>query len=159
MIPATQRTNNVPGYAIDVTPWSTENQIWIKMEGYTPLLPTNSVFEMYTTVKDKLKEDSYDTVKCSTEFWGLGIEGTIHDFKVEDYQSKTVFHDFAVEGNNQSSVAEYLDTANGGVSDWYISPFEGEATYDCSKSYCKVTCVVYRKLVTEDKENDVQYTR
>lgn len=39
MIPATQRTENVAGYALDVTPWSTESQFWLKMEAYTPLLP------------------------------------------------------------------------------------------------------------------------
>ena len=100
-------------------------------------------------------KDLYDTVKCSTEFWGLGIESTIHDFKVEDYQSKTVLHDFVTVGNNQSSMTEYLDTANGGTSDWFISPFEGENKYECTTSYCKVTCVVYRTLVTSDKENDV----
>lgn len=38
MIPATQRTENVAGYALDVTPWSTETQFWLKMEAYTPLL-------------------------------------------------------------------------------------------------------------------------
>ena len=36
MIPATQRTNNAAGYALDVTPWATETQLWIKMEAYTP---------------------------------------------------------------------------------------------------------------------------
>ena len=50
MIPATQRTNNVAGYALDMTAWSTESQVWIKMEAYTPLLTTNSVFEMYAAI-------------------------------------------------------------------------------------------------------------
>lgn len=72
MIPATQRTNNVPGYALDITPWATESQLWVKMEGYTPKLKDNSVFEMYFTVFDKYaKTTTYDTVKCSTEYWGV----------------------------------------------------------------------------------------
>lgn len=50
IIPATQRTNNVPGYALDITPWSTSSQMWFLMEAYTPVLPVGSVFEMYTTV-------------------------------------------------------------------------------------------------------------
>ena len=48
MIPATQRTNNVPGFAIDMTPWGTKSQLWIRMEAYTPVLQNGSVFEMYT---------------------------------------------------------------------------------------------------------------
>ena len=53
IIPATQRTNNVAGYALDITPWATETQFWLKMEAYTPVLDANSVFEMYTSVLDK----------------------------------------------------------------------------------------------------------
>ena len=87
MIPATQRTNNLPGYALDITPWSTETQMWIKMEAYTPLLPTNSIFEIYASVLDEYdyKRIMYDTVKCSMEFWGLGQENTVNEFEVEDY--------------------------------------------------------------------------
>ena len=29
LIPATQRTNNLPGFAMDVTPWTTETQFWL----------------------------------------------------------------------------------------------------------------------------------
>ena len=74
MIPATQRTDNIAGYALDVTPWSTDTQFWIKMEAYTPRLVDNSVFEMYVSVKDKYQESTtvYDTVKCATEAWNLG---------------------------------------------------------------------------------------
>ena len=73
MIPATQRSNNALGYAMDITPWSTESQLWIKMEVYAPLLDNNSIFEMYTSVLDEWETDKtlYDTVKCSTEYWGL----------------------------------------------------------------------------------------
>ena len=87
MIPATQRTDNLPGYALDITPWSTETQMWIKMEAYTPLLPTNSVFEIYASVLDEYEYSRilYDTVKCSMEFWGLDQENTVNEFVVEDY--------------------------------------------------------------------------
>ena len=99
VIPATQRTNNVPGYALDVTPWATETQLWIKMEAYTPVLPANSVFEMYTSVKDHWDTSRvlYDTVKCSTEYWGSTFENsTVNDFEVEDYRGETVFYDDSV---------------------------------------------------------------
>ena len=72
MIPATQRTNNVPGFAVDMTPWGTKSQLWIKMEAYTPVLETGSVFEMYTQIKDHFDTENvtYDSVMCSTEFQG-----------------------------------------------------------------------------------------
>lgn len=64
VIPATQRTNNLPGFALDITPWTTESQIWIKMQAYTPRLPVNSVFEMYASVLDRYETTRilYDTV-------------------------------------------------------------------------------------------------
>ena len=70
------------------------------MEGYTPLLPTNSVFEMYTTMQDKESKTFFDTVMCSTEFWGLNIGITGNEFKVEDYQSSTVFFETNEVGTN-----------------------------------------------------------
>ena len=72
VIPATQRTRNRAGYALDITPWSTENQFWLKMEAYTPVLPTNSIFEMYTSVLDTWDSSRvlYDTVKCGVEYLG-----------------------------------------------------------------------------------------
>ena len=79
------------------------------MEAYTPILPPNSVFEMYTSVLDKwdTTRTLYDTVKCSTEYWGSTFENsTVNDFEVEDYRSESVFYDDTVTvGNNQSSVA------------------------------------------------------
>ena len=159
LIPATQRTNNVPGYALDVTPWATETQLWIKMEAYTPLLPPNSVFEMYTSVKDHwdTSREFYDTVKCTTEYWGSTFENsTVNDFEVGDYQSKSVFYDdVETVGDSKTSVSHLLDTSNGGTSDWWISPFADEAKITCNDYYCTVTCVVYRKLLTTDTKNDV----
>ena len=112
MIPATQRTNNLPGYALDITPWSTETQMWIKMEAYTPLLPSNSIFEIYASVLDEFSYDvlKYDTVKVSMEFWGLDQTNTVNEFEVEDYQSSVPFHEDETIGDNISSVSKYLDT-------------------------------------------------
>ena len=56
------------------------------------------------------------------------------------------------------SVAQYLDTANEGTSDWWLSPFADEAKITCNEYYCTVTCVVYRKLLTSDSSNDVQFS-
>ena len=51
----------------------------------------------------------------------------------------------------------YLDTANGGTSDWWLSPYAGENEVDCNASYCKVTCTVYRLLSNDDSVNDIQF--
>ena len=122
------------------------------MEAYTPVLDANSVFEMYTSVLDKWDTSRvlYDTVKCSTEYWGTTFENsTVNDFEVNDYRSESVFFDDAVTvGDNQSSSAIYLDTATGGADDWWLSPFTDETKISCNEYYCKVTCVVYRKLLT-----------
>lgn len=132
------------------------------MEAYTPVLAANSVFEMYTSVLDKwdTSRKLYDTVKCSTEYWGSALENTtVNDFKVEDYRSEEVFYDDKVTvGNNLSAVAQYLDTANEGTSDWWLSPFADEATVKCNDYYCKVTCVVYRPMINTDTANDVQFS-
>jgi len=131
------------------------------MEAYTPVLAANSVFEMYTSVLDKwdTSRKLYDTVKCSTEYWGSAFENsTVNDFEVNDYRSEEVFYDDKVTvGDSQSSVAQYLDTANGGTSDWWLSPFANEAKISCNDYYCKVTCVVYRKMINTDTQNDVQF--
>ena len=77
------------------------------MEAYTPVLDANSVFEMYTSVLDQWDTSRvlYDTVKCSTEYWGSTFENsTINDFEVDDYRSASVFFDDKVTvGDNQSS--------------------------------------------------------
>ena len=133
------------------------------MKAYTPLLPTNSVFEMYVSVLDEYDTTRifYDTVKCSLEFWGrrTDTDGFYNDFEVNDYQSSVTFHDDSTVGDNLSSVAHFLDTANGGTSDWWQSPFKDDSKVECTESYCDITCTVYRKQVTEDRENDVQYER
>ena len=118
------------------------------MKAYTPLLPTNSVFEMYVSVLDK--DDTtrifYDTVKCSIEFWGLrSQEGYTNDFEVNDYQSSVTFHDDLTVGDNVSSVAQFLDTENGGTTDWWQSPFVDDSKVECADAYCDITCTVYRK--------------
>ena len=158
MIPATQRYNNAKGYAMDITPWSTDTQLWIKMEVYAPLLPVQTVFEMYTSVLDQweLEETIWDTVKCSTEYWGNSVNNTPHnDFKVQDYTSNILFYEDTTVGNNESSVAAFLDEAYEGTSDWYLSTFADENTMVCNDYYCKVTCTVYRDQLNTDKVNDV----
>ena len=132
------------------------------MEAFTPLLSTNSVFQMYTSLQDKASTDELllDTVMCSTEFWGLNVGITVNEFKVEDYVSDKSFLAAEELGTNESALELYLDTANGGTSDWWLSPFAGENGVDCNESYCKepyckVSCVVYRELVNDDKENDI----
>ena len=102
MIPATQRTNNVAGFALDVTPWSTKTQFWLKMVAYTPKMPDFSVFEMYASVLDKwdTSRPLYDTVKCSTEYWGTAQENPVGGFWVDDYRSSEIFYDLATIGNN-----------------------------------------------------------
>ena len=104
MIPATRRTNNVAGYALDVTPWSTASQFWIKMEAYTPVLQDNSIFELYVAIKDKFETDSnqYDTVKCSMEMWNLQQEHAQYDFRVEDFYGGEIFYDSESVGTNVS---------------------------------------------------------
>ena len=159
MIPATQRTDNTAGYALDVTPWTTDNQFWIKMEAYTPVLPLNSIFEMYTSILDTYDTDvtMYDTVKCSLEFWGKDAEVTYESYSINDYRSDKVFYKDETEGDFESSVAQYLDTASGGTEDWNLSRYEGDNVMECNDYYCKFTCVVYRKQITDDKDNDVQF--
>ena len=150
MIPATQRTNNLPGYALDITPWTTETQIWIKMTAYTPVLPTNSVFEMYVSVLDPY-DTAYDTVKCSMEYWGNEQANTVDEFEVNDYRGSVPLHEETTVGDSISSVASLLDTAKGGTSDWWLSPFADDSKIECTDSYCDVTCVVYRTQSTADK--------
>ena len=153
MIPATQRTDNVAGYALDVTPWSTQTQFWIKMEAYTPLLKENSVFEMYTSIKDQwnTSEDLYDTVMCSTNYWSSLEESPVNSsFSVEDYQSGMLLFNASEVGTTETQLDSYRDTTQGGSNDWYLSSFSGDNSVECNQAYCKVTCVVYRKLVTDD---------
>ena len=153
IIPGTQRVKNEAGFALDITPWSTKTQFWIKMEAYTPVLETNSVFEMYTSVLDEFDPTKvlYDTVKCSSEYWGTQQADTVNNFTVEDYQSSRLFYDegtvdnaYSIVGNNQSSLESYKDTENEGTSDWYLSLYADENKIDCNDYYCKVTCVMYR---------------
>lgn len=161
MIPATQRTNNEAGYAMDVTPWSTESQLWIKMEAYTPVLPINSVFEMYVSILDTwdTTRTMYDSVKCSTEYKGDSTENNTNEYTVDDYVSSILFsEDPSTSGTYISSVAPYLDTVNGGSLNWYVSPYVEENSVDCNEFYCKLQCVVYRKQITTDRVNDVQYS-
>ena len=129
------------------------------MEAFTPLLSTNSVFQMYTSLQDKASTDELllDTVMCSTEFWGLNVGITVNEFKVEDYVSNISFLVADELGTNESALEPYLDTSNGGTSDWWLSPFADDNGVDCNDSYCKVSCVVYRELVNDDKENDIQF--
>ena len=117
------------------------------MQAFTPRLPTNSVFEMYASVWDKYDATRimYDTVKCSMEYWGQGQTNTVNEFEVDDYQSDVTFNEITTVGNNLSSVAQLLDTANGGTSDWWLSPFAGDNQVECTESYCNVSCVVYRQ--------------
>ena len=70
MIPATARATNVGGYSLDVTPWSDQSKIWIKMEAWTPKLTDNSIFEMYTAIQDTwdTSRTMFDSVKCSVEY-------------------------------------------------------------------------------------------
>lgn len=77
---------------------------------------------------------------------------------VEDYTSSILFYEDNTIGDNISSSAKLLDTANGGTSDWFLSPYKDENKIDCTEYYCKATCTVYRDLITLDKLNDVQYT-
>ena len=100
----------------------------------------------------------YDTVKCSTEIWPPVQEvPAASSFTVEDYNSSDIFDSITTPaGTNISHVAAYLDTAKaGGTSDWYLSTFKSENSVNCNSAYCKVTCVVYRNLITDDKDNDV----
>lgn len=102
----------------------------------------------------------YDTVKCSTEIWPPVQEiPSLNSFTVEDYNSSEIFYNIITPaGTYVSQLASYLDTAKvGGTSDWYLSTFQNENSVDCNSAYCKVTCVVYRNLITDDKDNDVQY--
>ena len=141
MIPATQRTDNPSGYALDVTPWSTKSQLWIKMEAWTPQLVANSIFEMYTTIQDTwdTSRTMYDTVKCQVEFWSGADGNSINSgaYSVEDYSSLTLFYSDTTDGNNETSVAAYVDSAIGGNTDWYLSPVQDENYYECNDSYCK----------------------
>jgi len=133
---------------MDVTPWSTESQLWIKMEAYTPVLPINSVFEMYVSILDTwdTTRTMYDSVKCSTEYKGDSTENNTNEYTVDDYVSSILFsEDPSTSGTYISSVAPYLDTVNGGSLNWYVSPYVEENSVDCNEFYCKLQCVVYRK--------------
>ena len=121
------------------------------MTAYTPVLPTNSVFEMYVSVLDPYQRIFYDTVKCSMEYWGNEQANTVDEFEVNDYQSSVPLHEETAIGDNISTVASLLDTANGGTSDWWLSPFVDDSKIECTDSYCDVTCVVYRTQSTADK--------
>ena len=66
---------------------------------------------------------------CSTEFWGLNVGITVNEFKVEDYVSDKSFLAAEELGTNESALELYLDTANGGTSDWWLSPFAGENAF------------------------------
>lgn len=140
-IPATQRTNNSEGYAMDITPWSTDNQMWIKMEAYTPRLEANSIFEMYAAIQDTwdTSRTMFDTVKCAVEFW-LDADGNSTNpaaFSIGDYVSTLPLFLITTDGTSETSVASYLDTANNGSSDWFLSPVQEENAYICNQSYCK----------------------
>ena len=52
-----------------------------------------------------------------------------------------------------------LDTAQDGSADWYLSTFKDDNTVVCTDTYCTMTCVVYRELITSDKSRDVQYSK
>ena len=80
-------------------------------------------------------------------------------YTVADYVSTTPFFLDSTDGNNETSVAKYLDSALGGNSDWYLSPVVDENFYACNESYCKYQCIVYRNLLSEDKVTDVQFSK
>ena len=116
---------------------------------------------MYVSIKDKFTtaNDVYDTVKCAVQVWNQNEEHTSLDFTVEDYYSTKIFYDSELTGTNQSAFASYLDTAQSGTTDWYLSTFQDDNTSECTDSWCKITCVAYRELITDDKTTDVQFSK
>ena len=105
---------------------------------------------MYVSVLDPYVI-AYDTVKCSMEYWGNEQANTVDEFEVNDYRGSVPLHEETTVGDSISSVASLLDTANGGTSDWWLSPFADDSKIECTDSYCDVTCVVYRTQSTADK--------
>lgn len=98
----------------------------------------------------------FDSVKCTTVYQPTASTAV---YSVDDYVSSLPFYLDPTGGTFRTSVSKHLDTAQGGSSDWKPSPDEEDNSMDCSSSsYCKFICTVYRELLTESTQTDVQYS-
>ena len=133
MVPATQRTNNTPGFALQQTSWTdlsldgTEDAVYVNITLLTPVLNVGNVIQMYASFglpaaevisADNTAQKKYDTVACSVEYHG-SENFNYYKYEVHDYSSIDLFHDITT-GTFLSSIADKLDTANEGTEDWVI---------------------------------------
>ena len=166
MISAGQRTNTSDGLQVKAASWigsdpqnstsAEKDHLFVSLILQTPQLVSGNVVEMFFSIEDEANSTvfpSFDTVLCTVEWLGeesnqfLGYEA--HDLS----QTNISLYDERSEGTYRTQVEKFYDTAKKGSEDWNV--LIGKSSASCADFFCTFQCTMHRKLLTEDKANDV----